>query len=180
MAFKVFVVGDTHFLHDNIIKHCGRPFAAEEMTGELVKRWNAVVGENDLVIHLGDFAFFKGPNAAARVTGIIRSLNGRKVLVRGNHDYKAVGWYLENGFDFVCNSFSFGNVLFSHRPAEPEIVKHFGLNFHGHVHDKDAGAPEFKERYVCVSVEKTGYAPVLLDDVLKNRSQLSHYNKAQK
>lgn len=51
LAMKIFVTADTHFLHGNIIAYCGRPFTSETMTDELVDRWNAVVGKDDLVIH---------------------------------------------------------------------------------------------------------------------------------
>src|SRR5438094_35253 len=52
----------------------------------MVERWNATVGLNDEVWHLGDFAHRCGPN---RLLDIFASLNGRAIhLVRGNHDRK--------------------------------------------------------------------------------------------
>jgi len=54
---KVFFTSDTHFNHVNIIKYCSRPFSSvEEMNREMIARWNSVVGPEDTVFHLGDFA----------------------------------------------------------------------------------------------------------------------------
>ena len=55
---KVFFTSDTHFYHANIINFCKRPFAnVETMNEALIENWNAVVGANDIVFHLGDFCF---------------------------------------------------------------------------------------------------------------------------
>jgi len=82
----IFFVGDTHFGHENIIKHCQRPFAnAEEMNRVLIDQWNSVVGHGDKVYHLGDFAYKADPEVTA---AIIPQLNGKKVLIAGNHDMK--------------------------------------------------------------------------------------------
>lgn len=50
-------IGDTHFNHTNIIQYCDRPFTnVEEMNDYIIQQWNSVVGKNDTVYHLGDFA----------------------------------------------------------------------------------------------------------------------------
>jgi calcineurin-like phosphoesterase family protein len=73
---------DHHFGHANIIKYCNRPFAdAEVMNAALEKAWNETVAPEDLVYYLGDFAM-----SAALVPSIVRRLNGRKILIAGNHD----------------------------------------------------------------------------------------------
>jgi len=54
---------DTHFGHAGILgphMHCrrGDHFASiQEHDEALIERWNAVVGEDDEVWHLGDFAY---------------------------------------------------------------------------------------------------------------------------
>ena len=50
---KFFVIGDTHFLHENIIKYCNRPTDFNKL---IIKNWNKVVKAEDVVIHLGDVA----------------------------------------------------------------------------------------------------------------------------
>ena len=55
---NIFFTSDTHFGHTNIIKYCKRPFnSLEEHDETLIKNWNNKVGENDIIFHLGDFAF---------------------------------------------------------------------------------------------------------------------------
>ena len=79
-----FYTSDLHFGHKNIIKYENRPFnSVEEMDEELIRRWNNKVGKNDEVYILGDFAFASG----RRVNELLDRLNGRKYLLRGNHDH---------------------------------------------------------------------------------------------
>ena len=59
----------------------------------LVKRFNSAVSENDTTLFLGDFAF-KGLN-------IVKRLNGKKILILGNHDRKGDHVYKQAGFDYV-------------------------------------------------------------------------------
>ncbi len=87
---KVFFTGDLHFGHENVIAFDDRPFnSVEEMDAELIKRWNAKVGKDDLVYVLGDMIWKTRNNDAHK---IIKSLNGRIILIKGNHD------------DFLLNS----------------------------------------------------------------------------
>ena len=82
-SFKVFFIGDPHFGHANIIRYDGRPFnSVAEMDEELIRRWNEVVGDNDIVIIVGDLTWYDDEKTAE----ILKRLKGRKVLVKGNHD----------------------------------------------------------------------------------------------
>lgn len=88
---------DPHFGHKNIIDFCGRPFGnVYNQTRELINRYYAVVGPNDLVLWLGD-CFFCSVEEAQH---IMQSLPGRKGLVMGNHDRKP-RQMIEIGFEFV-------------------------------------------------------------------------------
>lgn len=74
---------DTHFFHRNIIKYSNRPYSSvDEMNEDLVKNWNAVVRPDDIIWHLGDFAFA----ALDKVEALLSRLNGRKHICFGNHD----------------------------------------------------------------------------------------------
>lgn len=91
MSFtRKFYTSDTHFCHTNILHMQPRPFDSIEQHDEtMISRWNAVVGPDDIVYHLGDFAM--GLNDADRIRGIFNRLNGRKYLVYGNHDLRRDG-----------------------------------------------------------------------------------------
>ena len=70
---------------------------------------------------------------------IVDELKCKKILVKGNHDSKSNSWYLEHGWDFVCEEFKdtlYGkNILFSHYPKVWDGV--YDLNIHGHFHNSD-------------------------------------------
>lgn len=78
-----YFTSDTHFGHKNIIKYCERPFKDfTHMDEVLINNWNSVVGDTDVVYHLGDVAL----GVYDRWAGIFERLNGYKVLIVGNHD----------------------------------------------------------------------------------------------
>ncbi|MFU0507319.1 hypothetical protein [Pseudaminobacter sp. NGMCC 1.201702] len=80
---RKFYTSDSHFGHEAIIGHCNRPFASvPEMDRFMIERWNDVVGRDDIVFHLGDFAIADAEYAK----WAFRQLRGRKVLILGNHD----------------------------------------------------------------------------------------------
>lgn len=80
----IFFTSDTHFSHANIIKYCNRPFASvEDMDEQMVDHWNALVGPDDEVYHLGDFTLGDG----RRFAKWIARLNGRIKVLPGSHDH---------------------------------------------------------------------------------------------
>lgn len=79
----IWFTSDTHFGHTNIIRFCNRPFnSVKEMDETIINNWNSVVKPNDIVFHLGDFAFASN----ARWKQLIQALNGHIYLIVGNHD----------------------------------------------------------------------------------------------
>lgn len=87
---KKFYIADTHLSHTNIIGYCERPFAhVNAMNETLIRRWNATVDQNDIVYHLGDFAF--GLSNEEPIRRVFDQLNGRKFLILGNHDIRRDG-----------------------------------------------------------------------------------------
>jgi calcineurin-like phosphoesterase family protein len=154
---KVFGVSDTHFGHANIIRFCDRPFSSvDTMDQALIDNWNSVVEDNDLIIHNGDFQFYK------QDMGIFQKLRGRKILVKGNHDHKVtfnMGWEaVHDVFEMSHNS---KKVVFFHYPIESwNNMFHGSIHLYGHVHSTDA--VKIPNRFnICV--EKTNYTPVNLD-----------------
>ncbi len=88
MSSRTPFTSDDHFGHEATLgPHLGlnRPFATIEAHDEaLIARWNAAVGPNDVVWHLGDFCH-RCPEDRARA--IFARLRGRqRFLVRGNHN----------------------------------------------------------------------------------------------
>jgi len=75
-------------------------------------KWNNQVSEDDTVLHLGDFAF-------SNLDGHIKKLNGKKILLRGNHDLKSKYTYTDAGFADVIESFIviIGEQMFEMTPS---------------------------------------------------------------
>jgi len=79
---KVWFVSDEHYGHFNTLRYCGRPFFTSTACDQaMVDRHNAIVKENDIVIHLGDFAMH-----SSSVKRILPRLKGTHWLCLGNHD----------------------------------------------------------------------------------------------
>ena len=164
----IFLLGDSHFGHANIIKYCNRPFASvEEMNTEMISRWNKVVATGDTVYHLGDFSFYTG-HKWEQARKICQQLNGFKILIRGNHDDSAEEMMDKVGFHAVLESAivkfpHLGKCLLTHHPYDvgvADILSDLKCKFqiHGHVHN---GEPLFPNQYrINVSCENTNYAPI--------------------
>lgn len=67
----------------------------------LVDNWNSVVGMDDYVLCLGDFSqnLLNGTKSRSLIEKYSRLLNGKKILVRGNHDAEDTSWYYDCGWN---------------------------------------------------------------------------------
>jgi calcineurin-like phosphoesterase family protein len=173
---SVFLVSDTHFGHAGVcrfVRNDGvtklRPWdTAEEMDEFMVKAWNERVRPTDKVYHLGDVVINR------KALGIMRRLNGDKVLIRGNHDIFRDDEYREHFRELRAYHVMNGMIL-SHIPIHTESLGRFGVNIHGHTHANRVMLPGFNGkitdivdvRYHCVCVEQTDFAPILFEDVVK-------------
>lgn len=171
---RTWVAADMHWGHQgmcNFLREDGvtklRPWEyAEEMDEFMVKVWNETVDPRDRVYVLGDVAMAK------RQVATMGRCNGRKVLVKGNHDIFDLNTYLPYFDDIrayvVKKTPQGGKLIMSHIPIHEESIGRFGLNIHGHLHSnivKDAnGNPD--KRYVCVSMEHIDYKPLSLEDAI--------------
>ncbi len=67
----------------------------------LVENWNSVIGEDDFVLCLGDFTqnLKDKTKSMQLVEQYSRKLNGKKYLIRGNHDAEDTSWYYDCGWN---------------------------------------------------------------------------------
>jgi calcineurin-like phosphoesterase family protein len=94
---------DPHFYHKNIIKFCNRDYeTVSAMNDDLIYRYNDFVDSEDTVVFLGDIAFC----SVEWEKHIIEGLNGKKILVRGNHD-GSMARCEKLGFDLVVDELVF-------------------------------------------------------------------------
>lgn len=190
-----FVISDTHFGHTNSWEKFKlpngdplRPFTStEEMDETMVERWNDVVRPQDTVYHLGDVVINK------KSLHHVKRLNGKKRLIRGNHDIFKDADYREVGFDSLYGVRVFvDKFILSHIPLHPDcITDRFKVNVHGHTHSnrvmwqKTPGLGELTidPRYYCVCVEHTNYEPLSFEEVetrIKARWEATGYDGPDK
>lgn len=171
MHSDVFIISDTHFGHSGMCKFMlpdgskVRPFVdANQMDEAMVEKWNALVKPIDKVYHLGDVAIPK------KSLSILGRLNGKKILIRGNHDIFHLEDYAKH-FKDVRAFHVLNGCLLTHAPIHPMSLERFGCNIHGHIHtnivkrQSEIGGMERDPSYLNVCVEHTDYAPLPLDEV---------------
>ncbi|MDK2600517.1 metallophosphoesterase [Bacillus stercoris] len=163
---KVFLISDTHFCHSNIIRYENRPFKdTDEMDEYMIESWNKVVSENDIVIHVGDVILAK----AKKAKEILSRLNGRKILVLGNHDHFSKKKWKNLGFD-PYERYFFKDYLITHIPFDEvplRVAVENGFikgNIHGHVHSQNSHLDQ--ELYKCCCVELISYTPILFEEFI--------------
>ena len=164
---KRFIIADLHFGHENIIKYESRPFNnVEEMNKKLIELWNSVVEKEDLVYVLGDFTLSRRMNIIKNLTGL---LNGRKVLIMGNHDTRKPKDYVEAGFEVATRKplMAEPGVILMHEPfIDSTFISPNYIYFFGHVH-ANRSLMDGYPNCMCVSVERIGYRPIDLDECIK-------------
>lgn len=157
----IFVISDTHFHHSKIIDPTGRPFASvEDMDNTLIANWNRVVRRDDLVCHLGNLALA----TRARTVQLLKKLNGRIYLIRGNHDIRNLPVAWEGDLHTV----RFDGTLFvmCHYPLADWHGRPSGsIMVHGHMHGRPLDP--FVPNRVDASVEAIDYTPISLKSVLE-------------
>lgn len=171
---------DLHFGHKNVIGFCNRPFeSVEDMEQKLINNWNDYVSQTDEIYILGDM-FFCG---SIKAKEILKQLNGKKILILGNHDWGKIKKHRSEEFglsmiiDSMCIRIGKYDVKLSHFPykgagdhTEGEERFHDkrydddgGWLLHGHVHN----AWRTKEKQINVGVDVWDYCPVSENKILE-------------
>lgn len=159
---RVFVTSDTFFGRPNIAIKRGYA-TMEQMNADMIEKWNKKVGENDVVIHLGNFAW--APNDV----DIIDKLNGDIIFVPGDRD-EALFIVAEDNDSIKIAEHHIvmhdGNVL-SHWPLEvwPGMDKEV-FHFHGHT-SPNIKTDIKKMNRVNASCDNWSLAPIEINDTIE-------------
>lgn len=165
----IYLTSDLHFGHKNIIKLTNRPFSdVEKMNETLIKNWNNTIKPQDTIYILGDLCFKMTLEESHK---IIQRLNGKKILIRGNHDKQ----YDEGLFQDICDykELKYNKQLFilSHYPFEE--WNHFfsgAIHLHGHQHNHSDYNYKMKlkglKRY-DVGVDANQFKPVNIEEIIE-------------
>jgi calcineurin-like phosphoesterase family protein len=156
------------------------------MNKDIVEKWNSVVEPDDIVFHLGDVGF----GLVEQLKPLVESLNGHKILIRGNHDMKrGVNSWSNIGFervykkgkvtlnqlsvDLIENNLSISGlteydwdkIIFSHNPVQCNDDE---INVHGHIHNVPLDTTLYNpNNHICASVEMIDYKPIRLESLLE-------------
>jgi calcineurin-like phosphoesterase family protein len=167
VSSMLFFTSDTHFNDPRVLRLDRRPFSSlAAHDAALIENWNSMIGKDDEVWHLGDFA--RGD--AAQIEDLLLRLNGRKHLVIGNNDgeatLRASGWAslqhyaelnLEGHFLVLC-----------HYPFRTwNRMGKKAIDLHGHSH----GRLRPMSRQVDVGVDAQDLRPVTIATMLARRSR---------
>lgn len=146
MFVSKYYISDTHLMHERLLNMQPRAFAdIEEHDEHIIKCWNAVVRDDDIVYHLGDFSFALSRNAD-RVTEIFNRLKGKKHLIIGNHDLDkrgalhptlaALGWASRPEHALWTRDGG-RDVYMNHYAARTWPSQRYGcVHFYGHSHGR--------------------------------------------
>ena len=157
---EYFMTSDTHFGHANIIKYCNRPFkSVKEMDNILIKNWNSVVSDEDIVFHLGDFSFERKDSYKYR-------LNGDIILIKGNHDTDSI-------IDRATIYYKGAEYILIHNPTEARE----GNILCGHVHEKWKCKVLKTKTCLNVGVDVWDYFPINLKQI---HEEVKKWNQKRK
>jgi calcineurin-like phosphoesterase family protein len=136
------------------------------MNENIITEWNSEVSPNDLTYILGDVSFSK----AAKTVSHLQRLNGRKILIVGNHDehllkdsafiscFQSIYQYLEIKYDGH-------RIVMFHFPIYAWHQAHRGsIHFFGHEHQNLDRIGNY--RAINVGFDATGKVVIPIEDAI--------------
>jgi calcineurin-like phosphoesterase family protein len=176
---EIFFISDTHFGDKKVHKIRQRRFGkwknVEKMNEAIVKNWNKVVGKKDVVYHLGDVAMTK------KSLELLNECNGKKILIKGNHDEYKLEEYLKV-FSDIHGIVRFDKYFLSHTPIHCDMLPGWcKANIHGHIHSQHVVDQDgiYDPQYCNVSVERIDFKPLALG-LLNLRIAAARHTKGDK
>lgn len=186
---KVFFTSDQHFGHKNIISFCDRPFNNTiEMDETLIENWNKKVDNNSIVFVLGDIGFC----TEKEIIDHYSRLNGRKILIKGNHDHHFSEQTLNKLFEEVYDqrmiqiwdedSLEHYKLHLSHYPMISWANSfHGSIQLFGHVHSTkterfDKFNDKLSKNQYDVGVDNNNFTPISFKE-LKNLIRVHNISK---
>lgn len=107
----------------------------QEQDREVIKKHNALIGKDDPFLFLGDLTeeeYENSPYYNDVVKRLIKKLNGKFYMIRGNNDTAKDQFYYDCGFQAVFSGHIETDIaIYSHIPCNVTGDK---MNIHGHIH----------------------------------------------
>lgn len=173
-------IGCLHFGHAAIAKHRGFE-SVEEHDELLIKRWNQVVAKRDTTYIVGDVTMEKAAHYHK-----LNQLNGRKIIVLGNHDRHQDVNFLLQYVDGVAGAVDYKGFIITHVPIHPNEVQFYRGNIHAHIHhvnkleevivndrylDEDSTPAPTLHKYFNVDAHLIGYQPRSIENLRTFKSK---------
>lgn len=193
ISSKIFFTSDQHFGHEGIIKFANRPHNdVEKMDEDIINKWNNTVPSDGLTFVLGDIGFC----SINQIIDIYSQLNGRKILIRGNHDSNYPDSVLSSIFDEIYDllyiriqddeTMKYMYIVLCHYPMFDWQGSFKGAwQLFGHIHTRELTEFEtlktklFASQY-DVGVDNNNFEPVpfkSLKEIMIRQSNISSFKK---
>jgi len=127
------------------------------MNDVLIVNWNSIIGKDDIVFHLGDFAFC----GVTKAREIKEQLNGKIVLIKGNHDYDSTCKLFDDVYQQLHINIEDKSIYLNHFPFASFPNNCYQL--FGHIHlckGENVNKYNLNSRQYDVGVDNNNYRPV--------------------
>jgi calcineurin-like phosphoesterase family protein len=158
---NTFCVADWHLGEDRF-ELMGRPFISQsQMINHLMMEHNSIVTPDDKVIMVGDVCYQKTPEFLSHVA----RFNGKKILIRGNHDRVFTDEQLKPYFEQIIPEGEGIELIIegipcyiTHYPTQGRVDR---FNLVGHIHS----AWKYQLNMFNVGVDVNHFQPVNLNRI---------------
>ena len=159
---NTFVTSDHHFREWT---HFGGLLceSTKEEEDRHIALWNSVVGKDDLVLYVGDFA----DGNVADLDDLCRRLNGRIVLIKGNHDVMDETIYRMAFADVVDKMYIEEIKLRLAHIPEAASLRPGDRLIYGHLHRGMLEPPHTMSDSICVCAKWHGWKPISLAEAIR-------------
>lgn len=175
-----YFISDLHFGSINILKERLIFRNPDEMDLYLIEKWNNKVRRDDTVYIVGDL----GGNYSIDLETRIANLNGKKILVQGNHDIQwldsenvRLSKYFEKIENYLEVKLDGYYLTLCHYPLiewDGSRRQHNSYMLHGHIHTRVGKTyniiKEYEPRLLNCCPEINNYEPVTIEELIKNNA----------
>ncbi|SCW52348.1 Calcineurin-like phosphoesterase superfamily protein [Ruminococcaceae bacterium YRB3002] len=162
----IYFTSDLHLGHRTVLKHRTDFATIDDMNEAFIRDINDTVTGKDTLYILGDLSYRISPEDA---NDMIRQMNGRKILIRGNHDPEYDPSLFEEIADYLEFKYDHRIYIMMHYPLVCwKQMRHGSVQLHGHIHS----SPKYNEHnhglgrlQYDVGVDANNYRPVSIDEI---------------
>lgn len=166
-------ISDLHFGHLNMAIKRGYK-DLDTYHKDIIDKYNSVAGKKTMMIIPGDITMEK-----KSFYPLLNELNGRKIIVGGNHDLREHSREMLNFVESIVGALEYKGCIVTHIPIHASEVDRFRFNIHGHTHEHLVmrffynplvvkTREEVDKRYKNVSWERLNGVPVSMDQVINS------------